>query len=166
MSRVLSVTNKLLSLRGGINITDGRGELAYYAKGSFSLLSPTWRIYRGEQLVGSIRKRIFALRSTWDVQGELGVFKIKRTFFSFRRRYYAVGGALDGAIVTGNLFDLQFNVSRGGDTLAKAQGHLLTIRDRHEVEILAEPELFVVFVMIVLQLDRRDANRRAEEEGE
>jgi len=162
MSTILSVTNQLFSLQGGINITDEQGALAYRAEGSFSLFSPTWRIYRGDNLVGSIRKRIFALFSTWDIQGELGAFKIKRTLFSFRRQYYAVGGPVDGAIVTGNLFDLRFNVSHAGDTLAKAGGRLLTIRDRHDVEILGDQELFVVFAMVVLQLDRRDEKQRAE----
>lgn len=160
MSRILSVANKLLSLRGAVEITDAEGRLAYRAAGSFALLSPTWRIYRENVEVGSVRKRIFAFAPTWDFKGELGTFKVKRKVFSFVRRYYAVGGAAHGASVTGNLFDLRFNVSREGRTLAKATGRILTIRDRHQVEVLGEPELFVVFAMLVLQIDRRDRRRK------
>jgi uncharacterized protein YxjI len=161
MSRILSVANKLLSLRGAIEITDERGDLAYRAAGSFSLLSPTWRIYRGDVEVGSVRKKIFTFAPTWELHGELGAFKIKRKILSFVRRYYAVGGAADGAVVSGNFLDLRFDVSHSGQTLAKARGRLLTIRDRHEVEVIGEPELFVVFAMLVLQIDRRTRKRKA-----
>ena len=38
-------------------------------------------------------------------------------------------------------------------------GRLLSLRDRHGVEVLGEPELFVVFAMLVLQIDRREEAR-------
>lgn len=53
-----------------------------------------------------------------------------------------------------------FRVSRRGATLAKARGRLITMRDRHDVEIHGGPELFVVFAMLVLQMDRRDERRK------
>lgn len=161
MPRILSVTNKLLSLRGAIEITDADGIVAYRAQGSLALVSPTWRIFRGDTEVATVRKRIFALSPTWDFEGELGALTVRRKILSFVRRYRASGGALDGAIVSGNLFDLHFEVSHAGETLAKASGRILSIRDRHEIEVLADPELFVVFAMLVVQLDRRDRRRRA-----
>ncbi|UIF89455.1 hypothetical protein [Cupriavidus sp. UYPR2.512] len=161
MSRVLSVANKLLSIRGGIDITDGDGNLAYRGKGQFAAFSPTWRVYRGDNQVGTIRRRIFALVPTWDIAGELGGFMIKRKWFSFTRKYYAVGGPADGATVTGNLWDLKFQVARAGQTLAKARGRLLTMRDRHDVEVFHQPELFVVFAVLVLQMDRRDERSKS-----
>ena len=165
MSRVLSVANKLLSIRGAIDITDGDGNLAYHGKGQFAALSPTWRIYRGDNQVGSIRRRIFSWIPTWDIAGELGAFKIKRKRFAFTRQYYAVGGPADGATVTGNLWDLKFQVECAGHTLAKARGRLLTMRDRHDVEVYGQPELFVVFALLVLQMERRD-ERRSEKLGQ
>lgn len=161
MSRMLSVANKLLSLRGAIDISDGRGDVAYRAKGAFALLSPTWRLYRADAQVGTIRKRVLSFRPTWVITGELGEFLIRRKVFAIRRRYYAVGGPRDGAIVAGNFLDLRYSVTSGDETLAQAKGRLLTMRDRHDIEVLAEPELFVVFALVVLQLDRRDEKRRA-----
>lgn len=154
MSRVLSVANKLLSLRGAVEITDGYGKMAYRGKGEFALLSPTWRVFRGDTPVGSVRRRVLSWRPTWDIKGELGDFRIMRKLLSFRRRYYTVGGPVDGATVTGNFLDLRYEVSRAGKSLAKARGRILTLRDRHEVEVLDEPELFVIFAMLVVQMDR------------
>ncbi|MBN3761237.1 hypothetical protein [Burkholderia sp. Ac-20365] len=166
MPRTLSVANKLLSLRGAVDITDDRGELAYRAKGSFSLLSPTWRLYRGDAEVGTVRKRLFSFVPTWRITGELGEFSVRRKVFALRRRYYAVGGPRDGATVAGNIFDLRFNVSHAGETLAHAKGRLLSVRDRHDLEVVAEPELFIVFVVLVLQLDRRDDQRASRHDND
>jgi uncharacterized protein YxjI len=161
MARILSVSNKLLSLRGGIDIMDAQGMVAYRATGSFALFSPKWRIFQGDKEIASVRKRVFSFAPTWDFEGELGAITIRRKIFSFVRRYYTLGGPVDGAVVIGNLLDLRFKVSHAGVTLAKASGRVLTIRDRHEVEVLENPEQFVVFAMLVVQLDRRDERRRA-----
>ncbi|MGF6604763.1 uncharacterized protein YxjI, partial [Paraburkholderia sp. GAS448] len=136
------------------------GNPAYRGKGQFALFSPTWRIYRGDSQVGTIRRRILAWAPTWDISGELGTFRIKRKRLALTRQYYAVGGPAHGATVTGNLWDFKFRVARAGETLAKARGRLLTMRDRHDVEVFGQPELFVVFAMLVLQMERRDERRK------
>ncbi|MBB5546534.1 LURP-one-related/scramblase family protein [Paraburkholderia fungorum] len=166
MSRILSVANKLLSIRGAIDITDGDGNLAYRGKGQFAFFSPKWRIYRENDLVGTIRRRILTWAPTWDISGELGAFAIKRKRFAFTRQYYAVGGPAHGATVSGNLWDFKFRVARAGETLAKARGRVLTVRDRHDVEVFGQPELFVVFAMLVLQMERRDERRKEQMEQE
>lgn len=161
MPRILCVANKLLSIRDAIDITDGEGNPAYRGKGQLVfLLSSKWQIYCGDSHVGSIRRRILAWAPTWDISGELGTFAIKRRRFALTRKYYAVGGPAHGATVTGNLWDRKFRVAREGETLAKATGRVLAMRDRHIVEVLGQPELFVVFAMLVLQMDRRDERRK------
>jgi uncharacterized protein YxjI len=155
-----------LSVRGAIEVADQDGDMAYHGKGELALFSARWRVYRGDSLVGSIRRRVFAWTSTWDIDGDLGNFVIKRKLFSLSRKYYAIGGSLDGATITGNLWDFRFRVSRGEETLARAARRILSIRDRIDVEVTAEPELFVVFAMLVLQLDRRDERRRDKFEQE
>jgi uncharacterized protein YxjI len=66
--------------------------------------------------------------------------------------------------VAGNFLDLRYSVTCSGETLAQAKGRLLTVRDRHDIEVMAQPELFVVFALVVLQLDRRDEKRRASDD--
>ena len=155
MTRILSIANKLLSLRGHIDITDEHGSLAYEAKGELALFAPTWRITRSEKEVATIRRKIFSWSPTWIVQEGSEVFQIKRKLLSWTRQYYAVGGSYDGTIVEGNIWDLSFRVFRNLDTIATATGKILTLRDRHNIEIVGEGELFVVIAMVVLQLDRR-----------
>lgn len=156
--RTLTVANKLLSLRGEIRVEDGSGDTAYVAKGQFAFF-PTWRVYRSGAEVATIRRKVLAIRPTWLVHPDAGDFQIRRKLLAFRRRYYAVGGAHDGATLTGNVFDLSFQVQLQGRSLARASGRILTLRDQHSVQILAasaEDELLVVTAMVVLQLERRD----------
>lgn len=164
--RTLTVANKLLSLRGEIRIDDGSGDSAYVAKGQFAFF-PTWRVYRSGAEVAQIRRKVFAIRPTWLVHTDAGDFQIRRKLLAIRRRYYAVGGAHDGATLTGNIFDLSFQVQLGDGVLARANGRILTLRDTHSVQVLtasADDELFVVTAMLVLQLERRDeASQRRDE---
>jgi uncharacterized protein YxjI len=156
MARVLSIANKLLSIRGQMDITDEQGHQVYEAKGELALLSPTWRIRGGSTELARIRKKIFCLAPTWEVEGMAGDFHVKRKIFSWTRKYYVVGSDLHGAVIKGGLFDLSFEILKDQHTIARASGKILSLRDRHNVEILGKEELFVVIAMVILHLDRKD----------
>ncbi len=161
MTRTLSIANKLLSIRGRMEITDDQGQLAYEAKGELAWLSPIWEIGNGSVALAQVRKKLFSWAETWDVRGELGRFRVKRRLFSWTRSYRVEGGELDGAVIKGGLFDLDFEIVSGHRTLAKATGKLLSLRDRHSIEVLGDEELFVVIAMVILHLDRRDDSTQA-----
>lgn len=162
MSRFLSITNKLFSLRGRMEILDDQGNQAYEARGELSFLSPTWKIKRAGNEAAQVRKKILSLVPTWVVSGDLGEFTVKRKVFSWTRQYYTVGGKLDGAVVKGSIFDLSFEIRSGSEYLARASGKLLSLRDRHNIEVIGEPELFVVVAMVILLLDRKDEQESAD----
>ena len=167
-ARILTVSNKLLSVRGEVRINDGEGAPVYTARGEFSFF-PTWRLYReGVEFeeVATLRRKVFAIRPTWLVRADGEQFRICRKLLSFRRSYFIVGSPYDGASLQGKLFDLSFGIEQDGRTLARARGRILTLRDVHSVEVTSpSDELFVVVVMLVLQLERRDeANRRRDDD--
>jgi len=158
MPRTLSLANTLLSLRGRMAITDEAGGLAYEARGEFALWSPTWRIEAAGREVAQVRRRLLSWRPTWEVDGELGPFLIQRKLLSWTRQYRVLGGPADGAALKGSFFDYSFELAQHGRLLARAQGQVLTLRDRHTIEVLAGDERLVVIAMVVLQLDRREAS--------
>lgn len=159
MSRILTVSNKLLSLRGRVCITDADDRDVYHAQGELAFLSPTWRLYEGGAAEGpplaTIRRRLLAWVPTWDIEAGGMSFQIKRKVFSWTRQYDVVGGDYDGATIRGNIWDLNFAITHHCRELATAAGKLLSLRDRHRVEIVGEGEHFVVIALLVLQLDRR-----------
>lgn len=162
--RLLTVSNKLLSIRGEVRINDGDGAPAYKALGQLWFF-PIWRLYResdGRELA-TLKRKILALFPTWLVHMGGEPFRIRRKLVSFGRYYYVVGGRYDGATLQGSLFDMSFGIERNGRTLARARGRLLSLRDVHSVEVTSPAdELFVVVVMLLLQLDLRAEAKREE----
>lgn len=156
MTRVLSMANKLLSLRGRLEVSDDAGALAYEARGEWAWLSPTWRLYQGPREFATVRRRLLAWSPTWEVGGELGDFLLRRRWWSWTRQYHVLGGPHDGALLKGSFFDYSFELTQGGTLLARAQGKLLTLRDRHQIEVLGGDERLVIIAMVVMQLERRD----------
>jgi uncharacterized protein YxjI len=158
MPKFLNVANKLLSLRGAITLSDEHDQQVFEAKGEFAFLSPTWRLYKGSAQVASIRKRIWAWSRTWDIESVLGDFVIKRKLWSWTPQFQVNGGSFDGAAMSGSLFDLNTEVELRGKLIAKVRGKILTLRDRHTVELLDQSDegvLFTAIAMVVMQLDRR-----------
>lgn len=157
MPKVLNVANKLLSIRGAITFRDEHDQQVFEAKGEFAFLSPTWRLYRGSTQLASIRKRIWAWSRTWDIESALGDFVIKRKLWSWSPQFHVYGGGFDGAAMSGSLFDLNAEIELRGKLIAKVQGKILTLRDRHTVELLDQSDegvLFTTIAMVVMQLDR------------
>lgn len=166
MPQFLSVTNKLLSLRGNIRLTDENDNLAFEAKGDFALFSATWRIFQGDVQVATVRRRIFSIRPTWEIGGNLGEFLIKRKIFALSRKMYVEGGPFNEAKIVGNIWDLRFSIEKGCTPLAKASGKILTLRDRHNVQLLSQNAadvLFTVISMVVVQLDRDDEDKKEQD---
>jgi uncharacterized protein YxjI len=158
MPKVLNVANKLLSLRGAITLSDELDQPVFEAKGEFAFLSPTWRLCKGSTQVASIRKRIWAWSRTWDIESALGDFVIRRKLWSWTPQFRVIGGSLDGAVISGSLFDLNAEILVQGKLIAQAQGKILTLRDRHTVELLDQSDeavLFTAIAMVVMQLDRK-----------
>ena len=154
MTRTLSVSRKWFSLKGEVHFTDDQGAPAYHAVGEFGPLVPTWTLTRHGEVVARVRKKPWSWSPVWDVEGELGSFQIHRKRLSWTRQYRAVGGPLDGATAVGSLSDLKLEIKRGDEVLARASGELLSLQDRHRVEILGGPEPFVAITLLVLLMDR------------
>ncbi|WP_152980727.1 hypothetical protein [Stenotrophomonas ginsengisoli] len=68
MPRQLILANALFSLRGRVAISDGAQQPRFEARGEFALFSPTWRLYQGDVLVGSLRRKLLSLVDAQQVQ--------------------------------------------------------------------------------------------------
>ena len=158
MARTLCASNKLLSLRGRILITDTSENVAYEGKGEFSFF-PTWRLYESGKDIATIKRKIFAWSPTWKIESTIGPFTIKRKIWAMVRRYSIVGGKYHKAELRGNFFDHKFTISKDQNRNAHATKKLLTLRDRHSIEIkenTKEAEIFVAITMIVMLLGNRE----------
>lgn len=157
MGRVLSMTNKLWSMRERLEIRDESEVIVYVLESRNSWFTPAkWVIFRGSEEAGTFRHKLFSWVPTWHVSGSLGEFKFKKRVFSTKHQIYVEGGPLPDAVVVGNFWGTEFSVLDGDRVLARAQAHMMTIRSQVSIEVLGEPELFVVFAMFIVQLVRTE----------
>lgn len=163
MTTSLVITNKLLSIKGKINVTDISDQLLYEAEGEFSISSPTWRISDRIKQVASARKKVLSFSPTWEIKSDAGDFMIKGATFAFNRTYKVVGGPFDGAKISGNVWDTKFNISNRSQIIAKAAGKTFTLRDRHSIEVIeanSDAELLTVVTMVVLLLEKKSERQQ------
>lgn len=164
MLRQLILANALFSLRGRVAISDGAQQPRYEARGEFALLSPTWRLLRGGQVLATLRKKILSLRPCWEVEQGSARYRINGRLLSWRRHYTVHGGAFDGAQITGSLFDRSFRIEHHGVLLADARVRWLSLVDAQQVQVHADDdasEQFVALAMLVVRLARQAERRRA-----
>lgn len=160
MGKILTIRNKLFSLRGQMDINDEHEQSLFTAKGEFSFFfSPTWRVFRENNELATIKKRRFSIRPTYDVTSIFGSYSVKRKLLSWTRQYYVVDGMYHGATAKGNFFDLAFTIQFGGTEIATANEKLISLRDTHVIIVNRDEEpdvLFTSVLMVIMQLDKSD----------
>ena len=164
MTRHLTLSNALLSLRGRIHINDGEGQPRYEARGEFAFLTPTWRLMQGDRLLGTLRRKVLSWRPHYQVMLDGEQFAIVGKLFSFRRHFTVRGGRWDGVVISGNLLDMRFSVSHDTQPLADAQGRWLSLRDTHQVQIHSNDEAderFVAMCLVLVMLEKDNDSRNA-----
>ncbi|AOW76889.1 hypothetical protein A3Q34_08495 [Colwellia sp. PAMC 20917] len=159
MSTVLSISNKIFSLKGQMFIDDENGERCYEAKGEFALFCPIWTLKNSVKDLATVKRKLWSWSPTWNVESTIGDFIIKRKLFSWTRAYNVAGGLYDGAVIKGNVWDLKFEISYKDECIASAKSKILSLRDTHNIlvhETNNDAELFTTIIMVALHLDQKD----------
>lgn len=140
---VLVVDGKVLSLRDRLVLRDPQGREVAQVQRKLVALRPTYEITAGGQEVAEVRKHFFTPfgdRFTIDIPGP-GDLEMK-----------------------GNLFDHEFTVRRGGQTVATVSKRWFSVRDTYAVDV-AEGEDDLLILASVLALDlAEDRERRAHDQ--
>jgi uncharacterized protein YxjI len=140
---VLHVDGKVLSLRNRLVLRDPEGNEVAQVQRKLVALRPTYEISVGGREVAEVRKHFFTPfgdRFTIDIPGP---------------------GDLEMA---GNLFDHEFTIRRGGQTVATVSKRWFTIRDTYAVDIApGEDDLLILTSVLALDL-AEDRERRAREQ--
>ncbi len=162
MNKILTIRNKLLSLRGQMDINDEYDQGLYTARGELSFFfSPTWRITNSHSEIATLKRRRFSLRPTYDVTSQFGNYTVKKKWLSWSRHYTVSGGMFDGATATGNFLDLEFSIKHGNREIASVSERLVSLRDTHVIIVNKDESpdvLFTCVLMVIMQLDKRDGN--------
>jgi uncharacterized protein YxjI len=116
---VLHVDGKALSLRNQLVLRDPEGREVAQVQRKLVAMRPTYHISVAGQEAAEVRKRMFTPfgdRFTNDVPGP------------------------DDLGMTGDLFDHEFTIRRGGQTVATMSKRWFSMRDTYAVDVAAEDQ--------------------------
>jgi uncharacterized protein YxjI len=158
MPRILTVDRKLFSWWRQVHrVLDERGHALYEMSWRWGWPARTWVVRREGRPVATMRRKLLAFAPTWIVEAAGARFRLRRQLLALRRRTRVVGGPFDGAELTGSLLGLSFRLERGGRVVARARERLLTLRERHDVELVDDTpdnELLAALAMLNLLLQK------------
>jgi uncharacterized protein YxjI len=129
---VLHVDGKVLSLRNRLVLRDPEGREVAQVQRKLVAMRPTYQISVAGQEAAEVRKRFFTPfgdRFTIDVPGP------------------------DDLEMRGNLFDHEFTISRGGQTVATISKGWFSMRDIYAVDVaLGQDDLLILASVLALDL--------------
>jgi uncharacterized protein YxjI len=139
---VLHVDGKVLSLRNRLVLRDPEGREVAQVQRKLVAMRPTYQVSIGGQEAAEVRKRLFTPfgdRFTIDVPGP------------------------DDLEMTGDLFDHEFTIRRGDQTVATVSKRWFSMRDTYAVDVAADQNDLLILAS-VLALDLAEDQERKQTE--
>jgi len=141
---VLHVDGKVFSLHDRLVIRDPAGREVAQVHRKLVSLRPTYRISVGGEEAAEVRKHLFTPfvdRFTIDVPGP------------------------DDLEMTGNLFDHEFTIRRGGETVATVSKRWFTIRDTYAVDVApGQDDLVILASVLALDLAQDRERKKSKDD--
>ena len=162
--KTLHIARKLLSLLGKIEITDDAGTILYESRARWSWLSQPWSIAQDGREVATVTRKLWSFTPIWNVSTNEENFILRGKLWSWRRQIMVVGGRFNGALLRGSLLDMDFELARHDQVIARAQAKMLTLRTRHSIDLLdttPQAELLTAILMTHLLAQKSEDNRMA-----
>jgi uncharacterized protein YxjI len=151
-----AVQEKLFSIGDDFWITDERGGKAFLVDGKVLRLRQTLEIQDPDgRVLVTVRKKLIAMHESMEIEedGALAATVRKALISPLHHRStveLADGSQLD---VTGSILDKEFEITAGGQLLARISRAWFRIRDTYGVEV-APGQDDVLFLAIAVALDR------------
>ncbi|MEJ6002741.1 LURP-one-related family protein [Paucibacter soli] len=165
MARQLSIANRLLSWRERFSIEDENGKVLYETSWRLRSWRTFWHVNKEGREVARFRRKLLAWRPTWMVHIGEHQFLMRRDFAWFSRSTHVIGGPFHGAKLSGNILDSSFKLERGAQIIAQADAKLLTLRNRHTVDLKLDStdnELLCAVMMSHLMVQKAQEKREAQ----
>jgi uncharacterized protein YxjI len=151
-----AVQEKLFSIGDDFWITDEQGGKAFLVDGKVLRLRQTLEIQDPDGRVAvTVRKKLIAMHETMEIeQGGAVVATVRKALISPLHHRSTVDLA-DGSQLeaVGNILDKEFEITAGGQVLARVSRAWFRIRDTYGVDV-APGQDDVLFLAIAVALDR------------
>ncbi|WP_088007734.1 LURP-one-related/scramblase family protein [Indiicoccus explosivorum] len=155
----LYIKQKVLSLNGKFTVKDQDQQDAYYVEGSLMRIPKTFTILdTARKEVALITKKTFSFLPKFFVEANgRNVLTIKKEF-SFLKARYTIDAA--GIEVSGNWWDMDFQVLRHGRVAGSVSKEWFTWGDSYRIQVL-DDEMETVLIAIAVAIDCVKADQAA-----
>jgi uncharacterized protein YxjI len=156
---------RLISLGEDFDIVDEMGRRAYRVDGKVLRLRETFVIEdpQGRE-VATIREKKLALRESMNIlRGGKTIATIRKARFApFRDRFTIDVKDGEDMVAQGNIFDLEYDILRGGETVARISKHWYAYTDTYGIEIAPdEDEGLILAIAVAIDEIAHDPDERA-----
>lgn len=153
--RRLIVNQKLLSIRERFTIDDEQGRPVYQAEGSLLKIPKRFSVrdLAGNELA-TVRRQPIALFPRFNLTiGGQPAAVIQKEFSVLRPRYRIDG---PGLRVSGDIWNMSFDIHRDGHLIGRVDKRWITIRDTYAIEVIDERyELLVIGLVLAIDYVKR-----------
>jgi uncharacterized protein YxjI len=137
---VFQVDGKVLSLRDRLIIRDPQGREVAQVHRKLAALRPTYKVTVGGEEAAEVRKRMFT---------------------PFRDRFSIDVPGPDDLEMAGDLFDHEFTIRRGDQTVATVSKRWFSMRDTYAVDVAAgQDDLLILASVLALDLAEDQEHRQ------
>jgi uncharacterized protein YxjI len=157
MQKTLSVATQSW-LKDDLQVTDAAGKTLYTASWHAGFPTASWTLKQGGKEIATLRRKALALLRTCIVNMDGHEFQLKNTL-SMSRRTEVEGGPFDGAVLSGNLTDLDFRLEHRTDLVAQAEGKVVSADNRHTVRLMNDDptaEVLTALMMVDLLVQQHE----------
>jgi uncharacterized protein YxjI len=151
-----AVKEKLFSIGDDFWITDEAGDNAFLVDGKVLRLRQTLEIQDPDRhVLVTVRKKLIALHESMEIEEDGALVATVRKALISPLRHRSTVELADGRHldVTGSILDKEFEITAGGEVLARISRAWFRIRDTYGVEV-APGQDDVLFLAIAVALDR------------
>ena len=151
-----AVKEKLFSIGDDFWITDERGDKAFLVDGKVLRLRQTLELQDPDgRVLVTVRKKLITMHETMEIEEDGAVVATVRKALISPLHHRATVDLADGSQLeaVGNIWDKEFEITAGGEVLARVSRAWFRIRDTYGVEV-APGQDDVLFLAIAVALDR------------
>ena len=151
--RRFQMKERLISVGDDYWITDESGERAFKVNGKAARIRDTWVLEdaRGNE-VATIRERKLSIRDAIRIDLGNRQATVKKAMLRFRDRFHVELDHGEDLTVQGNIVDHEYEIERGGETIAEVSKKWLRARDTYGVEV-HDLESTVVVLAVTVAID-------------
>ncbi|PPA71041.1 LURP-one-related/scramblase family protein [Jeotgalibacillus proteolyticus] len=155
----LYIKQKVFSLNGRFTVKDQDEQDAYYVEGSFMRIPKTFSIMNTQRKeVALITKKTFSFLPKFFVEVEGKEVLTIQKEFSFFKANYSIDAA--GVTVSGNWWDMDFQVLQHGEIIGQVNKAWFTWGDSYKVQVMDE-EMETLMISLVVAIDCVKADQAA-----